>query len=702
MNSGMLYRDMGSSGLRQFGGWVREEFLRALQGREAWRVFREMGDNSAVVGAVMFAITQSMRKVEWREEPANDTPAGIEAADFARSLRFDMSQPWEDHVVEALSMLQFGFAPCEIVYKRRLGLKGSPYSANDASSAFDDGKIGVRRLPLRGQETVLKWFFDENGQIRGLTQQPWIGALIDIPIEKMLLFRPTQHKNNPEGKSILRTAYRAYYFLKRVEELEAILFERMGGLPVVRVPNALLEAAAAQDAGAIQALEAYKKLAMNVRIDEQMGIVMPSDVYKTADGTPTGHKLYDFELVTPNASALRLDSDKVIHRYNVDIMKSVLADFIDLGHQARGTQNLALSKVDMFYTAIEGWLKAMGSVHNRYLLPRVWALNAMDQDLMPRYTPDLAQRVDLQVLGSFIGSIAGAGMQLFPDRDLENYIRGAAGMPYVSDEEAYDPSKTIGDETEARLARAGTSPADSPTDAVKHVLGLAALRRRRDLREVERPYGIRSSTDVAKFSGTEVDNAAARADRNPTPGRKAAGNYRMGHVRFQGLDFTIETPRGAVRRGTTATGHPWASVMPTHYGYIRQTKGADGEHLDAYIGPEPDAPNAWIVDQLDADTGDFDEHKLFVGYRNMSDVLQTYRAAFGDGKSDARLGAVHRVTVAGLKAWVRGDDTALPLGALVGKRVMVQDLPDPYVVPPYFKPKKHLNGSAKLANGHAA
>ena len=68
----MLYRDVGSYGLRQFGGWVREEFLRALQGREAWRVFREMGDNSAVVGAVIFAITQSMRKVEWREEPQSE------------------------------------------------------------------------------------------------------------------------------------------------------------------------------------------------------------------------------------------------------------------------------------------------------------------------------------------------------------------------------------------------------------------------------------------------------------------------------------------------------------------------------------------------------------------------------------------------------------------------------------------------------
>src|SRR5579864_4323396 len=149
MNSGMLYRDIGSSGLRQFGGWVREEFLRALLGREAQRVFREMGDNDATIGAMLFAISSAMRKVDWRDTPANDTPQAQEAADFAGTLRMDMSTPWEEHVVEALSMLQFGFAPHEIVYKKRLGHKGSAYRQDDASSAYDDGKIGIRRLPLR-------------------------------------------------------------------------------------------------------------------------------------------------------------------------------------------------------------------------------------------------------------------------------------------------------------------------------------------------------------------------------------------------------------------------------------------------------------------------------------------------------------------------------------------------------------------------
>lgn len=663
MNAGLLYRDIGSYGLRSYGGWIREEFLRALQGREAQRVWREMGDNSPVIGAVLFAIQQAMRKVAWRDEAANDTPQAKEAADFAHSLRMDMSSPWEDHVVESLSMLQFGFAPCEIVYKKRLGRKGTPYQVNDASSAYDDGKIGVRRLPLRGQETILKWFFTPEGQITGLTQQPWTGALIDIPIEKLLLFRPSQHKNNPEGRSILRTAYRPYYFLKRMEELEAVLFERLGGLPLVRVPSALLEAARNADTEAVAALDMYKRLARDVRLDDQMGLVIPSDVYKDAQGSPTAQKMYDFELKTPDRGGTRVDSDKIIQRYNVDILKSVLADFIDLGHQARGTQNLAISKVDMFYTAIEGWLRSMSSVHNRYLLPRVWALNGMDLDQMPQYVPDLPMRIDLDVLGKFILSMSQSGMALFPDRDLENYIRGAAGMPEVLDEDYGGTAPT--EDVANRIGAAGEVPG-SAADVAKHILGLAALARRRGQLEAVPTPVIRTE----KLTAREID-AAALVARPPTPGQRHVGNHRKGHVNLHGLSITIENPRGSIRNGAPS---------PAHYGYLRRAgPAADGAALDVYLGPDPESTTAFVVDQLHSDTGAYDEAKVLIGWANMHDALSAYRQAFADGRGDERIGAVHRVSIAGLKNWVRTGELAEPLGPVVGK--------------------SKLNGSAALANG---
>jgi hypothetical protein len=441
MLSGMTFADVGVSGLRAFAGYVREEFLGQLVGQQGARVYREMTDNSPTVGAVLFAIAQSLRKVEWRVEPANDTPAAQEMADFADSLRYDMSSTWEEFVTEALTMLQYGYSPMEVVYKARLGdnppvLDGLPLP----KSKFNDGRIGIRRMPLRGQDTVIKWFLDPNGEIKGLTQQPYTGALVDIPISKLLLFRPTVHKNNPEGRSILRNSFRPYAFIRRLEEQEAIMVERFGGLPCIYVPNTLLEGAANGDANSVAALNSYRKIVTNVRIDEQMGVILPSDTYQGPTG-PSAVRMYEFELKTPTGRpATSLNTDTIIGRYKLDIMTSVLADFLTLGHSSRGTQSLSLSKVDMFFQAIEGWVNGMAAVLNRHLLPRIWRINALPVDLMPEFKPDLAQRIDLDSIGNYVLHLAQAGAQLFPDEDLENYLRDAAGMPDISDESAYAAS----------------------------------------------------------------------------------------------------------------------------------------------------------------------------------------------------------------------------------------------------------------------
>jgi hypothetical protein len=436
----MTFSDIGSSGLRQFSGWVREEFLPQLAGREAARVYREMLDNSSVVGSIMFAINATLRKIEWRVEPGNDSPDGQYQAEFIEGCMNDMSHTWSDFVQESLSMLGYGFAPHELVYKRSRGRR--PGNGQDGRelprSQFDDGMIRWRRMPLRGQDTILKWFFGDNGEILGMTQQPWTGPIVDIPIEKMVLFRASVHKGNPEGRSILRTAYRSYYLGKRMEELESILFERMGGIPVVSVPKQLLDLAAEGDVEATKQVETWKRIATNVRVDEQMGLIIPSDLQETG-GTGAGAPAYKFELVTPaGGRGQAVDSDKAITRYNVNMLSSILADFIQLGHESRGTQALAVSKTDMFFQAMDGFLGANADVLNRHGIPRLCDLNGLDPEGNPNIKPDMPQRLDLDTLSNFILRLQQAGMPLFPNDTLQEFILDAAGMPDVTDDPNYE------------------------------------------------------------------------------------------------------------------------------------------------------------------------------------------------------------------------------------------------------------------------
>lgn len=869
LTNGMTFSSLGSYGLRQFSGFVREEFLPQLQGRQGATIYREMSDNSPVIGGMIFAIQSTMRKVSWRVTAAADTPEAKEAADFAEGLMDDMAVTWEDVIAEGLSMVTYGYAPMELCYKRRLGHDPGFMPLRPGKrlprSKFDDGKVGWDKIAIRGQDTVLKWFFDDDGNWLGLTQQPWTGPILDVPAEKLLLFRPSQHKNNPEGRplpldtpvrtprgwstmgaiavgdqvydetgavrsvtgksevftdrpvyeiefstgvriradachiwrvtdandrtagrardftteqlfnqmtradgdgleealhspseerhkyrkarniscgmapilhgddvllpvdpyvlgywlgngitgksafsvgkldrdwvcaafaeagfptisdgnttvsvkgltsplkaagvferkhipqryllaspaqrlallqglmdsdgyapgtdshdpastfantnmelvagieelvrslgsqprcrllekagslggvinghqivsrldcyevrfmsdlavhrlprkrqaqvrkrthrtsghfirsiqkvenadtvcievdspshlflagegmvpthnSVLRNAYRSYYMVKRLEEQEAILFERMGGIPVIKVPGNLIELAQAGDAQAMTTLEGFKRIAMNLRIDEQMGVVFPSDVFMDEKGGGS-QPMYSLELISPGGGkggGSAADSNAIITRHNNSMMMSTLADFLMLGHGPNGTEALADSKKGMFFQGVEGYLNSMAAVINNDGLGRIWDLNAMDPDSKPLIEPDLAQELDLDILGSFIERLANSGMAVFPNASLESALMDAAGLPDINDPSALsfineagkdddfdDPTAIVGPYADAKSEELAPTPAPiiqapgdkpppaagSPKDQLKKIVDASLARR---------------------------------------------------------------------------------------------------------------------------------------------------------------------------------------------------------------------------------
>lgn len=168
-----------------------------------------------------------------------------------------------------------------------------------------------------------------------------------------------------------------------------------------------------------------------------------------------------------------------------------------------------------------------------------------------------------------------------------------------------------------------------------------------------------ASTPTAR----EIGIAAAEADTKPSEEQKEAGNYRMGHIAWNGLDITIESPKGAMRSGRDSDGEEWSVRMPAHYGYIRRTTGADGDHVDIYMGPHPDNDFVLIVDQVDADTRAFDEHKVMLGFRNRKNALDTYVLGFSDGKGRDRIGGHKILTVAEFKDWLANGDQTKPARA---------------------------------------
>lgn len=155
----------------------------------------------------------------------------------------------------------------------------------------------------------------------------------------------------------------------------------------------------------------------------------------------------------------------------------------------------------------------------------------------------------------------------------------------------------------------------------------------------------------------------------PTEAQKQAGNYRKERMTFQGLPISVETKKGQARSGIGADGNAWSVKMPADYGYIRKTEGADGDHVDCYIGPDADAPRVWVIDQVDPKTRIFDEHKLMLGFKSRGHAELTYRAGFSDGKGGRRIGAITEMTVPQLKAWLQDRaKTQEPMYSADGER----------------------------------
>lgn len=432
--------ELGVTGLQRQGGWIEEEFLPQLKGQRGIKVYREMSDNDPVIGSLLFVIDMLMRRITWRVEPESQSDReDAAAAEFIEECRNDMSSSWADLISEILSMLVYGWSFHEKVYKVRGGDVRDP----QRRSKFNDGRIGWRKFPIRSQDSLWEWVFDEKGDgaVKGMVQQCWPKfTQVEIPLSKALLFRPRLYKDNPEGRSILRNAYRPWYFKKRIEEIEAIGIERdLAGIPVAEVPPELLDPNATAEERAI--LSQFKRIIRNVRRDNQEGIIIPLDY------TDGGQSRYKFSLLS-SGGIRQFDTGEVIQRYNEQIMMTALADFVLLGHHGYGSYALSADKTNMFELSLESWADMIASVFNVHEIPNLLSINSLRGKA--RLVPGRSDRVNLTELGLYVSYLAGAGA-LKIDGALETYLRAVAKMPPREGDEQNDEQGREEAETDYRV-----------------------------------------------------------------------------------------------------------------------------------------------------------------------------------------------------------------------------------------------------------
>jgi len=424
-----LRKEYGRIGQNRYGGIFFEEFLPELRGTKGVQVYQEMSENDETVGAILFAIEMLMRQCDFTIEPGGNEKADWDAAEFVEQCMNDMQMTWTDTLSEILSFLTYGWSYHEIVYKLRCGRTKNP----ETSSKYDDGLIGWRKLPIRAQETLYQWEYRDNSDdLIGMTQMPApTFQRLTIPLGKALHFKTKSRKDNPEGRSILRNAYRPWYFKKRIQEIEGIGIERdLAGFPVLYTPDSV-DLWDPNNPDAAQTLARAEAIVSGVRRDAREGIVLPG-----------GENGWKFELLS-TGSRRQFDTNQVIDRYDKRIATTVLADFVMLGQQAVGSFALASSKTKIFALAIGTYLDIICEVFTNQAIPRLIDLNGEHFKGLtgyPKMVHGDIEDTDLGPFGTFIQQMVSIGA-VQPDDELEDFIRRTAGLPEKRGSEPRDAPK---------------------------------------------------------------------------------------------------------------------------------------------------------------------------------------------------------------------------------------------------------------------
>lgn len=438
---------LGTSGLYRTGGYILEEFLRQMKGPRGLELLKEFTHNNPQAGAVRSLLHSLVRQVSWdavaSEKPF--TPEGAEKAQYLlETARDDMEHSWHDYVAEQLSMVEYGFAPFEIVYKMR---RGHNPGIKMLHSKHEDGLIGWRKIELRSQDSIERWEFDKDTfDLKGLWQRDnYVSRYVFIPIERMVHFRTEKFKNNPEGRSLFRNAIIPYLRLKHIEDVEAVGVERdLTGLPTMEVPPDVLHPKAPEDKRQLRI--AIERMLGGIKNNERGFALLPSS--KNPDGTDTG---WLFKLqASPGQRAL--DVTKIKDSFKTDILQVFLAQFVQMGVQSNAVGSFAQhdSATNLFGLALGALLDNQEETINRQQVDPLMELNDFAPGDYAKFKRGDVETPDLEKLAAYLRELFTVGFVGPNSEKLKQKLFEFANLPYEPSETS-DASQNGGVKTAEQL-----------------------------------------------------------------------------------------------------------------------------------------------------------------------------------------------------------------------------------------------------------
>lgn len=427
--------EQGTLGLKTSAKRIIEEQQAAFRYPAFIQTVNEMRNNPTV-GAAMNVYRMMMSRVEWRVEP----PEGASDTDKARaqtieSMMSDMEHSWGAFVESIIPYLEYGFAINEIVLRRRLKRNGSKYN---------DGLVGLKKLPPRSQDTISGWIFSDDGadlvaveqSIRNIENPTRFAnrtndrGMLEIDREKFLLFSASSTKGNPEGHSIYKPIYLAHKQLTLLQNQELLgIAKDVQGILKIAIPPRYLDPNGSPEDLAVAA--AFQQIIDNYNAGTQRGLLVPHMIDPDS-------KLPMFEYGLMEAKGIaKYDTEAVIKRLQGDILSALSVDILKLGADGTGSFSLAESKSSVLALAIDYRLREIAGVLNSHLMRTLYELNGWDTANMAKFTYEDVEEVSLEDFSKAVQRIFSTSAIEF-DRAVANRIREVLGLEPKPDDEPID------------------------------------------------------------------------------------------------------------------------------------------------------------------------------------------------------------------------------------------------------------------------
>lgn len=368
-----------------FTAWTRLENIPELRDKQGIRKFYDMSRSDGAVRGALRVVKTPIQGADWYMEPASEAPIDKNIADFVqKTLMDDMESLWERFIEDCLRSIDYGYFVFEKAYYYDI----------------KTNKIKVNLVPIHPLD-IQGWSYDAQDNITGIALEPIKGLditqRIEIPFQKLLIVVFEMEGGDLRGTSILRTAYKHFYYKDTLYKIDAIQKERHGiGVPIIKLPMGFTE----------KDKNLANDLGRNLRTNERAYITIP----------------WNWEVMFAKLEGQPVDPLPSIDHHDRKIYESILATFT-------GTKDVTQESLDTFYKSTRYVARVIAATINRYVIRELVDINFLRKNGYPKLcVRRMGEWEETRTMTFALRNLVGAQV-LTPDLPLENLIRSSWGLP---------------------------------------------------------------------------------------------------------------------------------------------------------------------------------------------------------------------------------------------------------------------------------